>query len=286
MPRIEGSWIAAVNQASHVTGSIHDEDRARELGFEHAVVGAGMHIPLVTREVVRLFGQDWYERGFLKARFGAPLHAGDLVRLVLEDLEPTSADERLLSLKLEKPDGSTPLTGFLGLLRANSAPLAPWERAGAHSASSTGVYDPLPLDEIGSSFPVKQMSFDPKESLPALKVVKDKCGWYEESSPWGPPILPTYRMVKLPRLASDLHPDPDAALDMQSSMNALFQIVQSGPVLCGRTYAVQATLAEKGYSGRTAFRTSEAVIRDGNRPVARIRQMLRWIPQRAMLRSA
>jgi hypothetical protein len=283
MARIEGSWIAAVNQASHVKGSIHDEDRARQLGFTRAVVGAGMHIPLVTKEAVALFGQEWYERGFLEARFGVPMHAGDEIRLVLEDIEPSPDDERLLSLRLEKGDGSTPLTGFLGLLASASRPIAPWERDGARGASTNGRYDPLPFDAAGAVSPAKTMSFDAGESLPALRVVGDDCPWYASSSPWGPPILPTYRFVKLPRLASDLHPPPEALLDMQSSMNALFQVVHLGPVACAREYSMQATLVEKGYSGRTAFRTSEAIISDAGRAVARIRQMLRWVPQRAML---
>jgi hypothetical protein len=286
MTRIEGDWIAAVNRAGHVKGSIHDEDRAKELGFAHAVVGAGMHIPLVTRGAVELFGQDWYERGFLKARFGVPMHAGDEIRLVLEDVEPAEYDERLLSLWLEKRDGSKPLSGFLGLLASSDVSIAPWERAGERPASTDWTYDPLPDDPEGTVFSARTMRFEADESLPALRVVRDSCDWYETSSPWGEAILPTYRFVKLPRLSSDLHPAPDTALDMQSSMNALFQVVHTGPVRCGVDYSVQATLVEKGFSGRTAFRTSEATIRDGARPVARIRQMLRWVPQRAFLKSA
>lgn len=286
MTVIEGEWIPAVNQASHVKGSIHDEERARELGFERAVVGAGMHIPMVTKAPVSLFEMQWYERGFLKARFGSPMHDGDMIRLVLEDVNPSPSDERLLSLRIEKRDGSTPLTGFLGLLANLGQPLAPWQREGEGPSLSKAAYDPLPSDPIGTMYLPKAMTFEPEESLRALTVVGDACPWYSQSSPWGPAILPTYRFVRIPRLASDLTPTPDAAEDMQSSMNALFQVLHLGPVLCGRTYSVQSTLVEKGYSGRTAFRTSEAVVSDGGRTVAMVRQMLRWIPQRALLLSA
>jgi hypothetical protein len=286
MAVIEGQWIAAVNQASHVTGSIHDEDRARELGFARAVVGAGMHIPLITRMAVDHFGAAWYERGFLKARFGTPMHEGDQVRIVLEDARPAESDELLLAMKLEKRDGSTPLTGFLGLLKSSDNPVAPWQRDGAKTATTNGLYDPLPLDDVGSRYTARPMVFETIESLPALRVVGDTCPWYAGASPWGGPILPTYRFVRLPRLASNLNPSPDTALDIQSSMNALFQVVHLGPVMCNRPYDVQATLVEKGYSGRTAFRTSEAAIGGEGRTVALVRQMLRWIPQRAMLRTA
>ncbi len=286
MAVIEGEWIAAVNQASHVTGSIHDEDRARELGFARAVVGAGMHIPLITRAAVAHFGAAWYERGFLQARFGTPMHEGDQVRVVLEEGQPAASDECLLAMRLEKRDGSTPLTGFLGLLKSADEPVAPWQREGAKTATTNGLYDPLPLDDVGSRYPARPMTFEPGESLAALRVVGDTCPWYAGSSPWGGPIVPTHRLVRVPRLASDLNPSTEAALDMQSSMNALFQVVHLGPVMCGRPYDVQATLVEKGYSGRTAFRTSEAAISDEGRTVALVRQMLRWVPQRAMLRTA
>ncbi len=286
MAVIESDWIAAVNQASHAKGSIHDEDRARELGFERAVVGAGTHIPFVTKAAVSLFDRAWYERGFLKARFGVPMHDGDQVRLILEDVKPGSGDERLLSMKMERQDGSIPLSGFLGLLASASQIVTPWGRAGEQPATSNGIYDPLPFDETGTLYEPQTMEFDSAESLRALSVVGDKCSWYETDSPWGGAILPTYRFVRLPRLTSSLNPPAEAALDMQSSMNALFQIVHLGPVMCGRAYSVQSRLVEKGYSGRTAFRTSEAVVSDSEHPLAIVRQMLRWVPQRALRLSA
>jgi hypothetical protein len=286
MAVIETDWIAAVNQASHATGSIHDEARARELGFAQAVVGAGMHIPLVTKAAVSLLGPAWYERGFLKARFGVPMHDGEEIRLVLEDQAPAIGDERLLKLRIEKRDASVPLSGFLGLLASPDAPCLPWERPGEAAASNNGLYDPLPLDDVGDTYDPKVMEFEPAESLGALRVVGDTCPWYTGASPWGGPILPTYRFVRVPRLASDINPLPDAELDMRSSMNALFQVAHLGPVMCGQPYSVQSTLVEKGYSGRTAFRTAQATITEDGRAVAQIRQMLRWVPQRAMRRSA
>lgn len=286
MAVIESEWIAAVNQASHAKGSIHDEERARELGFQRAVVGAGTHIPFVTKAAVSLFDRAWYDRGFLKARFGVPMHDGERVRLILEDMKPGLSDERLLSMRMEKEDGSTPLSGFLGLRGSRAAVIAPWERPGEQGATSNGVYDPLPSDKIGTLYEPQTMEFDTAESLRGLSVVGDDCAWYEGDSPWGGAILPTYRFVKLPRLASQLNPPADAALDMQSSMNALFQIVHLGPVMCGRPYSVQSRLVEKGYSGRTAFRTSEAVVSESGHTLAVVRQMLRWVPQRALRLSA
>jgi hypothetical protein len=285
MAHIEGNWVGAINQASHIKGSIHDEARARELGFQHAVVGAGMHIPLVTKAAVELFGRDWYERGFLKARFGVPMHEGDEIRCVFEDLAPAASDERLLSLRIEKRDGATPMTGFLGLVKHADSRLAPWQRDGESPSVTRSSFDPLPADAIGSVSEPRSMSFEP-EDLPILRRIGDPCPWYDAPSPWGPSILPTYRFVRLPRLASDLHPTPDGSADMASSMNALFQIVHMGPVLCDRDYTVQATLVEKGFSGRTAFRTSEAVISEGDHAVALVRQMLRWVPERAFKLSA
>jgi hypothetical protein len=148
------------------------------------------------------------------------------------------------------------------------------------------MFDPLPRDEVGAQFEPTTMEFDASESRGPLRVVRDACPWYAGDSPWGGPIVPTYRFVRLPRLASTLHPSPDGAVDMQSSMNALFQIVHLGPVECGRPYTVAARLVEKGYSGRTAFRTSEAVVSDSGRQLALIRQMLRWVPQQSFRRSA
>jgi hypothetical protein len=285
MAVITGDWVRAVNQASHATGSIHDEDRARELGFSAAVIGAGMHIPLVTKAAVALFDRDWYERGFLKARFDEPMHEGDEIRCVLEDIPAEDGDARLLAMRIEKADGSMPMTGFLGLLKDSARVVAPWQRHGEAASVTHGEYDPLPNDAIGTTYPPKAMTFEP-ERLRSLELVGDPCPWYEGASPWGPSILPTYRFVRLPRLASDLRPDGEAALDMQSSMNALFQIVHLGPALLASPYSVQSTLVEKGYSGRTAFRTCEAVVRDGDKPLALVRQMLRWVPQRALIGTA
>ncbi len=74
---------------------------------------------------------------------------------------------------------------------------------------------------------------------------------------------------------------------IKAGMNGTFQLLQTGPMFCDQPYTLQATLVEKGWGKRSAFRTVEfGVTSAEGRRVAIARQKVRWLAQRAATGSS
>jgi len=54
----EGAWQQLPNLSADAAGSIHDDEAAKQVGFEGALVGGSVLLAFMTPELVRLFGQD------------------------------------------------------------------------------------------------------------------------------------------------------------------------------------------------------------------------------------
>jgi len=235
----------------------------------------------LTPVLVDRFGSAWYERGFLKVSFVAPVYDTDEIRAVLEDLEAAPGDEVLVRAGLEKRDGSRAVAGYAGLARTADAARPPWQRPGEPPAAVPGgADDPLPEEAIGSGPPPRPLMVTVEESASRRGAAGDASPWYTEASPWDGPIVPTF-MYLLVNLGNGGR-RPRAAEDRgaRAGMNGTFQLLQTGPMFAGREYTLRSTLAEKGFSGRTAFRTAEFAIEDAEgRRIAWARQKARWFPR-------
>jgi hypothetical protein len=273
-----GGWTSAPNLSADATGSIHDDVQARRLGFASALVGGSVLCAFLEPRLVERFGRAWYERGFLQQAFLRPVYTSDEFRATLDDLEPGPTDESLLALGLEKRDGERATNGYAGLLVPAAPPVAPWQRpeqAERSAAAGGSTADPLPEEPIGTAYPTRTVTFTPDDSASRRAAARDDLAWYTRRSSWGDPIVPSY-MLLLQAAQSGRGPGTSR---IRAGMNAVFQLLNGGPVFCGRPYEIRTTLADKGFSDRTAYRTTELSFTDaeGNRPAV-LRQKVRWFP--------
>ncbi|HEY7294807.1 MAG TPA: hypothetical protein VH916_07180 [Dehalococcoidia bacterium] len=274
-----GSWRSAPNLSADAAGSIHDDRQARRLGFAAALVGGSVLCAFIEPRLVEQFGRAWYERGFIQQSFLRPVYTSDEFRVTLDDLSPGPADEALFAVGLEKRDGERATAGFAGLALPDQPPLAPWQRPDQPHAATSAVdgpaADPLPEEPIGTRYPARTVSFSPEDSAGRRSAARDDLAWYVQRSPWGEPIVPSF-MLLLQAAQSGRGP---GSFRIRAGMNAVFQLLNRGPLFCGRPYEIQTTLVAKGFSGRTAFRTTELALVDvdGNQP-AILRQKIRWFP--------
>ena len=277
---VTGEWVVARNVLSRVGGaSIHDDDAARRLGFPGGLVPSNVQVVLVVRELVRLHGPRWYERGVLEHNWTAPVYAGEEVRVVID------GDD----FRLEKGDGTVCAAGVAALAGGDDGDdgddlAAPWERPGAPAALDVGDYDPLPGEQPGHRYPDSEVSITAGAVERGLGGYDDN-PWYRHHSHWGPPIVPTVAQLALGGPSSPpVDRMPRATWEeMRSGMNATSVILHTGPVFVGRTYAREAFLVEKGTRGRHCFRTIETTWCDGDRVVSRSRWKIKWITTRPPL---
>lgn len=268
--------MKAPNLSADATGSIHDDEQAKSLGFKGALVGGSVLCSFFESTFVQLFGKQWYERGFFKTSFIAPVYEVDEFRVVATEMAPLATDERLVEIGLEKRDGDRATAGYAGLaLPGNS--VAPWDRETARDLHDTG--DPLPDQPIGTVLTPRVVAPQVSSSAARRTASKNNLEWYESTSPWGGPIVPSFMYIFLDSMVERTG-TPAPRQGMRPSgpgMNGTFQLRMFAPMMAGERYNLQATLVEKGFSGRTAFRTLENSITglDGV-PVAVTRQKIRW----------
>ena len=272
-----GGWTSAPNLSADAAGSIHDDAQARRLGFAAALVGGSVLCAFLEPRLVERFGRDWYERGFLQQAFLRPVYTSDAFRATLDELEPDASDSAQVAIGLEKRGGERATNGYAGLLRPDAPPTAPWQRpeqprhtAGAHNG---GADDPLPEEPIGTGYAARTVTFTPEDSAARRAAARDSLAWYTQRSPWGGPVVPSF-MLLLQAAQSGRGPGSSR---IRAGMNAVFQLLNCGPVFCDRPYTIATTLVDKGFSGRTAYRTTELTFTDpaGNCP-AILRQKVRW----------
>ncbi len=272
-------WRRAINLSADDVGTIHDENQAQDLGFKAALIGGTITCAFAVDRLVDRFGPDWYERGFLKQAFIAPLYEVDDFQVVLEALEPHEGDDALVSVALEKRDGTQVTVGYAGLASDAATASPPWERAG-EPAPPPGDGDPLPDVPLGTAFAPYTRIVAIEDSESRRAVVGDDSPWYTTASPWGGPIAPSYMYMLLGSGGAPdggFRPNPP----FRAGMNGTFQLLQSGPLMIGDEYTLSGTLVEKGFSTRTAYRTNEFEVTNssGDR-VAIARQKIRWMGKR------
>ncbi len=274
-----GSWTTAPNLSADAAGSIHDDRQAQRLGFTSALVGGSVLCAFVEPRLIEQFGRAWYERGFLQQAFLRPVYTNDEFRVALDELACGPFDEALFAIGLEKRSGERATIGYAGLALPGAPAPAPWQRSdhprAAASVAEGPADDPLPGEPIGTIYPPRSVTVSPDDSANRRAAARDDLAWYTQRSPWGGPIVPVF-MLLLQAAQSGRGP---ASARIRAGMNAVFQLCNAGPVFCDRPYEIRTELVEKGFSGRTAFRTTELTVTDadGNQP-AILRQKVRWFP--------
>jgi hypothetical protein len=269
-------WRRARNLSADQTGSIHDDDQARSLGFQAALIGGSITCAFAVERLVHRFGEAWHERGFLKQAFIAPLYEIDDFRVLVGDLDPDEGDEALVSVALEKRDGGRVTAGYAGLTAAAGPGVPPWERPGEQPSQSIGG-DPLPGVAVGAEYPTYTRTLTVAESQSRREMTGDASSWYAERSPWGGPVMPSFQYMLL---GGGGAPEGGFRADppIRAGMNGTFQLQQFGPLMIGEPYTIAGSLAEKGFSTRSAYRTNEFTVTDvGGRRVAIARQKARWM---------
>ena len=115
-----GRWRTFPNPGAAVSGTIHADARARELGFRSGPVRgqtvAGAMIPAI----VHTLGAPWFEGGWFHVKMIAPLYADDQAR---ETATAVEGRPEIVELRLLTTDGRLTGTGRAGLGTAE-----PWDR--------------------------------------------------------------------------------------------------------------------------------------------------------------
>ena len=262
----EGPYRRLVNTASEQKGSIHDDAEARKLGFRGGFVPGSVVGQSAMPAIASAFGTKWMEGGWYSLTFVSPVYIDDEVH----EVSNRAGDD--VTLQVLDRAGRLCCNGRAGL-----GATVPWDTREDSAHGAEGV---LPGIEPGFAF--LPHTFTPERDL-CLGTVRssgDPTPWYDTSSPWGGPIVPTeYLMVVALHLMREPHQPRTAPLQgvHGPGMWAQHDLAIEGPLLQDREYTVREWVADKGRSGRTIFLTYEFEIFDATRRLAHGRHKAKWL---------
>ncbi len=100
-PILPDPWsITATNIAAESGNAIHDDDAARDLGYEKALVAGVTTYGYALRQVVAALGEPWLRRGTLDVRLRRPAYEGDRLTVTA-----TAAPLRSVRAAVRRDDG-------------------------------------------------------------------------------------------------------------------------------------------------------------------------------------
>ncbi len=262
----EGRWRTLPNLAADIENSIHDDRRARELGFRAAFVPGPTVAEAIMPAIIARFGKRWFEGGWYDLKFIAPVYIDDEVREIGE----AGYDENSMVVQLRTRDGRLTCGGRAGL-----GTDVPWQ---PQMDGQRGGDTAFPHLELGMEGEEREFRIGADDFLTELAAAGNDSAWFRESSPWGGAICPTIGLFRQSRRMQGL---PIGEGVQQPGINADFQLVMEQPVFLGELYTVRTRLADKGVSRRCWFRSVEFEISDkAGQRCARGRQNVKWITTR------
>lgn len=173
-------WAAKNWSAGAGEGSIHDDETAAELGFRGGTVAGDVHMNQFPPVLLKVFGEEWFERGNLSLSFKNATVDLEKVQVFAEARQPGSDSIRVW---MEREDGLLVATGTAAV--------------GDHSRSELREKDYRPCDpkelrilnrlEPGMSLGTYDVhtSTDKQFHRYDTNVISDPLSWFREASPWG-----------------------------------------------------------------------------------------------------
>jgi acyl dehydratase len=102
--------IPTINSAANSKGSIHDDEKAREMGYAGGFVPGTTVLGYMTRLMREAFGADFLRTGTFEGRLRRPTYAGVEITVegtITEEPSPANGGRVAVALRVLDPDGQT-----------------------------------------------------------------------------------------------------------------------------------------------------------------------------------
>jgi acyl dehydratase len=267
---------------NHSDTSIHDPERARQLGFRGSAVGGNIHLDIFAPLLVEAFGRDWFARGALSLYFHNIVVSGEPVQALVRAPDPSGGQTEIRARRADAPE-ITVCAGTASLGDHTRSELATRDLKTCDDSALRmlkGVRPGQPLGRI-----VARASREVQEAGFASGSLNEPMDWYRGPSPWGGPIASVGSTAALmfQLLVGDgsghHHERIAPTVGDASGMFGAFEIAYvDGPVLLDRDYEIEGVALGVGESPKTEYLWWDAVTRDADgRTVARMRHLLRFL---------
>ncbi len=244
---IEGPLWAARNWSADAEGSIHDDATASELGFRGGTVAGDVHMNQFPPVLLKVFGQEWFERGNLSLGFKNATIDLEQVRVFAE---PRTPDSDQVKVWMEREDGLLVCSGTAALGDHSQSELRNKDLRSCdpnelrilnrlHAGLSLGEY-------VVDATPDKQFErYD-------RNLISDPLEWYRHTSPWGEVVAAPCTLIQY------LWGYPMQTLGQYVGESVgLFGAIEvghvNGPFLLNQRYTLTSEVVCVGQSPQTEF---------------------------------
>ena len=240
-------WAARNWSADAGAGSIHDDQTAATLGFRGGTVAGDVHMNQFPPLLVKVFGQQWFERGNLSLSFKNATVDLERVKVFAMPLVP---GEHQVKVWMARDDGLLVCTGTAAL--------------GDHSQSELRSKDLRPCDpaELKILHQLQPgMSLGHYDVLAAAtkqferydqQLISDPISWYRDGSPWGEVVAAPCTIIEFlwAYPMAGLLPYVGEAVSLFGAMEIGFS---AGPFLLNQHYHLQSNVVCVGQSPQTEY---------------------------------
>ena len=240
-------WAARNWSADEGAGSIHDDETAAELGFRGGTVAGDIHMNQFPPVLIKIFGNEWFERGNLSLSFKNATIDKEQVQVFVEPLAPGETQVRVW---MERDDGLLVCEGTAAV--------------GDHSKSELRTRDYRPCDpkELKILRRVKPgMSLGSYDVIATTdkqfqrydaNLISDPLSWYRESSPWGDPVAAPCTILEFlwGSAMKGLGPLVEDSTGLFGAMEIGYS---NGPFLMGKRYKIESEVVCVGQSPKTEY---------------------------------
>jgi hypothetical protein len=270
---ISGEVRRPRNRYANSSGSIHNDETAKGLGFRGGTVAGSVHMDQFVPLLLAAFGSKWFETGSLSLYFKQATTDEDPVQAHI-DLPLASGADRQVRAKMTEPDGTVVAEGTASV----GDPLEPTAVFGrdlrpVNPEQLRMLRNVHPGDHLGDI--EVYLDGDEQRRLVSEQLITEPIPWYTEPSPWGGPIASPSATVRL--LYDQLLAPLKATLGPRVGLFGAIEVRYfSGPLFLDRTYAITGDIVAVSETPKTEafWYDSWAVAPDGQK-IARMRMMLR-----------
>ena len=259
MTRYLGAWRPLGNTSAAAADSIHDDDKARELGFRGALVPGSVVASAAIPLIYLRFGSDWMRGGWFSFAFATPVYTAEPVQA------HGSEGKGGFELQVATRDSRLCCSGQAGL-----GFLQPWR---TERSPDPEVFPEL---QVGFAFPDADIVITREEVEPMLDAAGDDSTWYRGESPWGGPVAPPEQLlpIALQTMRGTRLPLPGK---QGPGIWARHHLSICQPLRYDEAYRFSQWLVDKGRSGRTLFVEYEFAVRGTAGLVARGGHRGKWM---------
>ncbi len=240
-------WAARNWSMDAGEGSIHDDATAARLGFRGGTVAGDVHMNQFPPVLLKVFGNDWFERGNLSLNFRNATVDLEKVQVFAETRKAGSDSVRVW---MEREDG---------LLVANGT-----AAVGDHTRSELRQkdYRPCDPDELrilnrlhpGLSLGTYAVHTATDKQFHRFDtgVISDPLDWYRHASPWGEPVAAPCTVLEFlwAYPMEGMRPYIGEAVGLFGAIEVGFQ---HGPLLMNTDYRLTSSVVCVGQSPQTEY---------------------------------